>query len=534
MARKLVAPSLPWGIVEVLSGADTGSRRLVESVQPAVEHQVARTATVLPGGTTAIVEPGEPPSDTALRVVAALTGLWIDQEAPACRPDRGEHWTSCPHRERWMTVSFRRIAMEAFGRANGTAIAQVHRALDELASKATRVMIFDPDMRHLIAGATSHIGEYRWVGGVLRWAWSASTLESLLAGGYQRLPRAIVQELSGSAFYVWQAVLTHPATALGVRQLRASAEFSVTGPSPSLSLRRLGLSGLNRPAKVRDALRRACARGNEVQGLYRLTVLNRSGRHGGLKLRVTRIGTKSDTLRGLLAHAIGDDGQQGCQPQTRTLVRPSADCPRSSLDAAEFGPAPTDAGAAPRREHERATPGTEVRHPEDRGAPLGGPGLDPGRGPRRLPETMVTDGFQTGSIDSFEPAREAPGGSLSGVPGASPAGATVEFEVSSELRQRMEEIVRLLEDGYNTRGNGHPVSSAQRRLILAIESRGLRAGCELDHAELVREAFNAISYRRTVDVFMGAPDPLEALKEHDEDEHPRRRRVDRSWASATA
>jgi hypothetical protein len=274
-AVTVAALAIPWTF-PALYGRQPGAESLTESV--AQEHQIARTATHVQAADLEFVTPGRPPSVNALRTMAALTGIWRDLDTTRCRPDVGEHAPGCPHQARYFTTSVSEVARRAYGRDSGNYREMAKAGMREMASHATQVLVFDRGTHRLIAEQVATVGEYARVDDRVRWALGASTHESLLAGGFTILPPEIVQQLSGSAFYVWQAILSHPALLKS-----GTVELALDG---HLSLARLGLDRLNRPAKRRATLERAIADGNARQDKVTVQILERA--HGGLKLRVTR------------------------------------------------------------------------------------------------------------------------------------------------------------------------------------------------------------------------------------------------------
>lgn len=288
----------------------------VVSSRPAIEYNTGRTLTRGRVG-TAIAEPGEPVSDTASRVLCGLTGLWIAQGL-GCRPNRGVHLDGCPHIDDWFGCSLRALARATFGRDDGPATAQVRRALVELASKTSQVLFTDPKTGRYLA-AVVHLGEVVIRGrldhpgeATVSWGWSASMGESLRAGRYQQLPAAIVRGLRGSAWRVASFLLQHP----GVASMRKNGWRSFELRVGAKDLQRFGLAGLNRPAKVRNALERAAEACNELQDQLHIDVVDAVG--GGFKFRMT------DPAKAV-ASPVGASTQGRDRVNLRTLVRQRED-----------------------------------------------------------------------------------------------------------------------------------------------------------------------------------------------------------------
>lgn len=293
--------ALPWDadrLIERPSGV-----RFEEAVTVgAMSYDLARIGGARPGG------PGSallrPMSAGAYRVLAILTGVWLDQGGLGCRPNVGTHLDDCPHRATSFRTSRRELARLAFAHDGGRQVRQVDRALDELGERGRTVILFDPDsaprtvtsMAIVAVETTRRARTWRGVGdeavdATLTVRWAPEIQNALLLGRFQRLPIDVVQGLTGSAWYLWMRVLTHPRTSqLGPGE---SFEIAVSGYAPSLPASALGLDRVNRPSKLRRSLEAAAAAGNAIQDRLTVSVLDRSSR--GLKIKVRR---RSEARRG--------------------------------------------------------------------------------------------------------------------------------------------------------------------------------------------------------------------------------------------
>jgi hypothetical protein len=476
-----VVMAIPLGVVEFASSTPV---RLEEAVAPALEYNSARRLRVC-GGDDEVGAALTPCSATALRVLAILTGMWIAQSDARCRSDFGKHMEGCRHQDGSITFSLRSLARDTFGHDGGSAVAQAARALAELGSPTCQVII--PDPPQVVAGIGVYAGpscdsadDRRGAAAACRWTWAPALTEQLLAGRYQRLPVELVRDLTGSAFRLWVAILSSPATS---RLLPGQTiEFAVTGDSPTVPLARLGLSGLNRPAKVRAALERSCDQGHALQNEFRAAVVDRSS--GGVKVRVTRVIHRIDST-------ASDRGRS--RVMVRTSVRQSADEP--TLDSG-IGDGFVDEGEDLGHESVEKPPSTSRLQ-----------GWEP-----QISESEATGTDALAEIVSSQAAHA--GGGLDR--------ELVERRSTSDVTRRADAIERVLLDSSLA---WKPASSRQRRRIEGVEERGIRAGCRVeDHLAVVTEGIDRyvahFENRPRDDFFEG--DPLGDLFAHDVMSHPQR------------
>lgn len=252
---------------------------------PAIEYNIGRT-----GGRYRtdgrIAQWSAPLSSTALRVLTVLTGWWSEADS-RCDVRRGTHAEECRHRENRIYFSLKMLALEALGsRAGGRQVADVAEALDELAADTTYWERWTPGAK---MRQVAHVLSLRQLAGGSRVsvevAWDPFLLESLLAGRFQLIPRALVRGLTGrSAFRFWARVLSHRAVAL----LKSGESLQLTLGEPGTSV---AAAEVGAPRTRTDKLSRQLAvyarRGNALQDEFALSVGRDSD--GQVLVRVTRL-----------------------------------------------------------------------------------------------------------------------------------------------------------------------------------------------------------------------------------------------------
>lgn len=280
----------------------TSSSVLASGALAAIEYNVGRTGHQIAAVAPDAVIPTTPLSATALRVLAALTGLWLVGGQRGCNAITGTHPGGCPHRTNRTPFRLSNLATDVFGVAGGTQVDQARRALVELAGKNTFFEWRDSGGRH---EQRAHILSCRLsnthvaIRGTGEFRWDPFLLDGLLQGRVQLLPAALVTGLRGrTAFPVWMEVLVRPRTAR-LKFAGDRAEYSVSGRDPLIPPARLHLGRLPE-RRLRLSLERASAAGNELQARYGLEVERRVG--GGLKLCLTLLETRPS------AHRVPSDG----------------------------------------------------------------------------------------------------------------------------------------------------------------------------------------------------------------------------------
>jgi len=286
------------------------SRLGVRPHRAAIEYNVARTAhhsdvrgLAGAGADLALKKSVEPLSASAQRVLAVVTGFWVEQEARDCLPNRGKHSADCAHRANRVEVSLSLVSRRTFGLAGGSQIRQVSDALDEMSAETIEYTTID--VRGYVR-RRHHILSFRETGDLagtmgmgratLQVAFDPLLLESLLAGHYQFIPIELVRGLKGEiAFRLWMQVLVQPGVAK-LRQPGDYREFAVSGRDPTISLALVGLGG-QRPGRAFDSLQSYAERGNGLQDTYKLEVLDRNGGVGH-KLRLTLLRNPSAREQG--------------------------------------------------------------------------------------------------------------------------------------------------------------------------------------------------------------------------------------------
>jgi hypothetical protein len=457
---------MPWHLAELLM-LPLDAVHWSEAIGPALEYGFARSATRVDDDAPAIIEIGRPPTANALKVASIVTHLWLDQAAPDCRPDYGDHAEGCPHEDRRFSANLRRIALEAFGHDNGAGYAQTIQGLAELASRGTRVMEFDRETGRFLREAAGTLGEYRRDARTkeVSWAWGDSAYWGLRGGGFQRIPQSLVLGLVGRSFLVWEYALTHPKT----RHVRPGRPIELVP-----ALERMGLDKLGRPAKELAVLERAAALGNDLQDEWHLEVAARA-HGGGWKLlvgRTRRSESSDETVR-----RFG---------RKRTPVRTKEDAivrEKGSVDG--FLDISVSVGASPFDETR-----SSLRSETDEPTIIPPPGDE-------IRSTSLAAAVTRSSEDAY----------FTGTP-----------------KERAEVLATLPE----TRLRSWETSDTQRLRLRFIEVRGLRVGCETSHYAMVSDSIDDRVSEfenggRHPDVGV---DPFEALFDHDANEHPRKRTAD--------
>jgi hypothetical protein len=444
---------------------------------PALEYNVARTATRASDVAAAIVRPGDPLSDNALRVLSMIIGRWIDSGDRRCDPDRGVHPPPvCGHHADWLYVSRRQLALDTFANDGGATIDRVTNALDELASRASRVLMFDA-ATGLYTREVTTILSWQDIGSLpayakrgvrarssCRLAWTIPVRDSLLEGAFQRLPIELVRHASGTTLYLWLAALSQlPSSKLHPGQ---SVEYSITGPFATIPIERLGLGRANRPSKVKERLERAVANGNELQSAWRMELRERA-RGLGLKIVLTK-----ERRARFYEDAITYG--QGLRARTR---KDGAVLDRVAEDGFQETIKKTSDGRTPERNSDvHSTMGFIDREDE----------MEPGDAPYGRVPRQSEDVWDEATVDG-----------------------------------RARTIAVRLHRLYNSRGLGR-ITVKQWRLLLAIEARGSDAGCELSaHMEAIDEEISALRDEDNRASYADH-DPLAALIAHDWMLHPRR------------
>lgn len=267
-------------------GVDMPTLPIVQpGVRGGIDYGVGRTAVQAQIVVWEALEQLLPLPADQVRVLLFLHGEWerrsgLRSDGAVCHPRLGIHPGDCPHR--WPTPSSQRaVALACFGGDGGDQLRRARDAITALYELDVVWEVSKPGGREttrsrIFATFKKTEEDDRPDDATFTLTWNPDLLRTMYTGDYLALPEGFVTKLRGrSALRIWVAVLTTD----GARNLRRgeTTRLAVTGPSPTLPVARLGLSGVNRPSKVRAALERAFEEGHKLQDEWHAEVVDRAG-----------------------------------------------------------------------------------------------------------------------------------------------------------------------------------------------------------------------------------------------------------------
>jgi hypothetical protein len=246
-------------------------RRARAAVQPAVEWNIGRTATVMAAAPPDLFRPGLMPSSLAMRVACVLTGVWLGRDS-RCLPRLHGHLQACWHRDA-VPFIWREVARSVYGPTGGGGrqLDLIRAAMIELAETSYvlwqgRGAYFFERWSHILSWQdvrTDHASSPEF-------HWDPFVLQSLMDGHFQEFPANLLR-LPRTAFIFWLVAISQ----VGSGTKRVS-RIPVTGIEASYFLEQIGVS-LRRADRLEPSLRSYADQGNAVQDEFLIVIERRSG-----------------------------------------------------------------------------------------------------------------------------------------------------------------------------------------------------------------------------------------------------------------